>query len=113
MADAVAMAKANEPVPDMVKQFVVYFYRHIREKNGALWRPGQGGSREGPSRMAGDARGVWGDGCSEAVGERAKHHFEFSPPKRLQKCQRAPLFLHNSRSERFCCSGSTGFRAQG
>ena len=36
MADAVAMAKANEPVPDMVKQFVVYFYRHIREKNGAL-----------------------------------------------------------------------------
>lgn len=35
MADAAAMAKANEPVPDMVKQFVVYFYRHIREKNGA------------------------------------------------------------------------------
>jgi hypothetical protein len=34
MADAAAMAKANEPVPDMVKQFVVYFYRHIREKNG-------------------------------------------------------------------------------
>ena len=31
MAD---LAKANEPVPDMVKQFVVYFYRHIREKNG-------------------------------------------------------------------------------
>ena len=22
-------------VPDMVKTFVVYFYRHIREKNGA------------------------------------------------------------------------------
>ena len=34
MADAAAMARANEPVPDMVKQFVVYFYRHIREKNG-------------------------------------------------------------------------------
>ena len=33
--DAIALAKANEPVPDMVKQFVVYFYRHIREKNGA------------------------------------------------------------------------------
>jgi translation initiation factor 3 subunit L len=33
MADATAIAKANEPVPDMVKQFVVYFYRHIREKN--------------------------------------------------------------------------------
>ena len=33
--DAAALAKANEPVPDMVKQFVVYFYRHIREKNGA------------------------------------------------------------------------------
>lgn len=28
-----AAARANEPVPDMVKQFVVYFYRHIREKN--------------------------------------------------------------------------------
>jgi len=25
--------RAAEPVPDMVKQFVVYFYRHIREKN--------------------------------------------------------------------------------
>jgi hypothetical protein len=36
--DAAAMAKANEPVPDMVKQFVVYFYRHIREKNGAWFR---------------------------------------------------------------------------
>ena len=33
MADPSAIAKANEPVPDMVKQFVVYFYRHIREKN--------------------------------------------------------------------------------
>ena len=33
MADAAAIAKANEPVPDMVKQFVAYFYRHIREKN--------------------------------------------------------------------------------
>ena len=33
MADASAIAKANEPVPDMVKQFVAYFYRHIREKN--------------------------------------------------------------------------------
>ena len=28
-------AAAHEPVPDMVKTFVVYFYRHIREKNGA------------------------------------------------------------------------------
>ena len=34
MGDAAA-ARANEPVPDMVRQFVVYFYRHIREKNGA------------------------------------------------------------------------------
>mmetsp|Transcript_1553 Transcript_1553/g.6831 ORF Transcript_1553/g.6831 Transcript_1553/m.6831 type:complete len:536 (+) Transcript_1553:206-1813(+) len=32
MGDAAA-ARANEPVPDMVRQFVVYFYRHIREKN--------------------------------------------------------------------------------
>ena len=39
MADAAAMARANEPVPDMVKQFVVYFYRHIREKNGASELP--------------------------------------------------------------------------
>lgn len=39
MADAAAMARANEPVPDMVKQFVVYFYRHIREKNGAFEPP--------------------------------------------------------------------------
>ena len=28
-------ARATAPVPDMVRQFVVYFYRHIREKNGA------------------------------------------------------------------------------
>ena len=26
----------SDPVPDMVKQFVVYFYRHIR------WRPVEG-----------------------------------------------------------------------
>jgi hypothetical protein len=39
MDAATALAKANEPVPDMVKQFVVYFYRHIREKNGAPRRP--------------------------------------------------------------------------
>ena len=39
MADAAAMARANEPVPDMVKQFVVYFYRHIREKNGTSELP--------------------------------------------------------------------------
>ena len=34
-----AAARANEPVPDMVKQFVVYFYHHIREKNGACAIP--------------------------------------------------------------------------
>ena len=34
-----AAARANEPVPDMVKQLVVYFYSHIREKNGACAIP--------------------------------------------------------------------------
>jgi hypothetical protein len=30
------MDHVDDVVPDMVKTFVVYFYRHIREKNGAL-----------------------------------------------------------------------------
>ena len=54
MADAAAMARANEPVPDMVKQFVVYFYRHIRERTVRVGADGDRAStasfavREGP-----------------------------------------------------------------
>ena len=47
MGDAAA-ARANEPVPDMVRQFVVCFCRRIREKNGAClflpMQPREGGA---------------------------------------------------------------------
>jgi hypothetical protein len=52
LAPPLTMAMTTDVVPDMVKTFVAYFYRHIREKNGQPRSPPPRRRREIGSKIS-------------------------------------------------------------